>query len=321
MRGPGGRVASRLGNDGAACQPAAMKVAVAGASGFIGSAVARRLAAGGHEVVRLVRRPAERADEVAWHPSSCEVEQWERLEGVAAVVNLGGANLAAGRWTPERKEEIQRSRVECTRTLVAVMAHMNHHPRAFVCASAVGYYGDRGEEELTEASGRGQGFLADLCHAWEEEARIAESVGIRPVMLRMGLVLGPGGGVLTRMLPAFRCGVGGHLGDGRQWMSWIGLEDLTEAVVWVLDQPQLSGPVNAVAPAGVRNAEFAAKLGHVLGRPAVMAVPAVMLRALFGEMADEALLASTRVRPARLHEAGFHFRQTDLEGVLRRAVE
>jgi len=297
-----------------------MKVAVAGASGFIGSALVRRLEADGHRVVRLVRRTAERPDEVAWHPSSSEIEQWDRLEGVEAIVNLTGANLAAGRWTDERREELRRSRIEGTRTLVAVVAHMNHHPRAFVCASAVGFYGDRGEEELSEASGAGQGFLADLCHAWEEEARIAESVGVRTVLLRMGLVLGPGGGVLAKMLPAFRAGVGGRLGSGRQWVSWIALEDLLAVIGHVLADGRLAGPVNAVAPGPVRNVEFADTLGGVLGRPALLPVPAVMLRTLFGSMADEALLASARVRPQRLLEAGFAFRHADLAGALRAAL-
>ena len=297
-----------------------MKVAVAGASGFIGSALARRLEAEGHAVVRLVRRTAERPDEVAWHPSSSEIEQWERLEGVEAFVNLTGANLAAGRWTDARREEIRRSRIEGTRTLVAVMAHMNHHPRVFVCASAVGYYGDRGEEELAEGSGPGRGFLAELCHAWEEEARVAAAVGIRSVMLRMGLVLGPGGGALARMLPAFRAGVGGRLGGGRQWVSWIAREDLLSVIARALGDGRLDGPVNAVAPAPVRNAEFADTLAAVLGRAAVLPVPAIMLRTLFGKMADEALLASARVLPRRLHDAGFEFKYAELAGALRAAV-
>ena len=297
-----------------------MKVAVAGASGFIGRALVRRLDADGHTVVRLVRRPAEQTDEVAWHPSSSEVEQWERLEGVDAFVNLTGANLAGGRWTDERREELRRSRLEGTRTLVAVMAHMNHHPRTFVCASAVGFYGDRGDEELGEGSAAGQGFLADLCHAWEEEARIAETVGIRTVSLRMGLVLGPGGGVLAKMVPVFRAGVGGRFGSGRQWVSWIALEDLLAAIGQTLADARLAGPVNAVAPGAVRNVEFAEALAGVLGRPALLPVPALMLRTLFGSMADEALLASARVRPRRLLEAGFVFRHTDLPGALRAAV-
>ncbi len=294
-----------------------MKLAVAGASGFVGSALVRRLKAEGHVVLRLVRRPVEQPDEIRWHPSSSEVEHWEMLEGIEGVVNLAGSNLAAGRWTRRRKEEILRSRVECTRTLVAVMAHMNHKPRVFVSASAVGFYGHRGEEELTEASGHGEGFLAGVCRDWEEEARIAESVGIRTVLLRTGLVLGAGGGVLAKLLPVFRAGVGGHLGNGRQWISWVALDDLVRVIWRGLSDERLAGPVNAVAPKAARNAEFTVALARALGRPRFAPVPAFVLRALFSEMADEMLLASTRVRPQRLLEGGFHFEHPEVEGALR----
>ena len=293
-----------------------MKLAVAGASGFVGSALVRRLKAEGHVVLRLVRRPVEQPDEIRWHPASSEVEQWEMLEGIEGVVNLAGSNLAAGRWTRRRKEEILRSRVESTRTLVAVMAHMNHKPRVFLSASAVGFYGHRGEEELTEASGHGEGFLAGVCRDWEEEARIAECVGIRTVLLRTGLVLGAGGGVLAKLLPVFRAGVGGHLGNGRQWISWIALEDLMSVIWRALSDEHLAGPVNAVAPKATRNAEFTVALAHALNRPRFAAVPAFVLRAIFAEMAEEMLLASTRARPQRLLEIGFHFEYPEIEGAL-----
>jgi uncharacterized protein (TIGR01777 family) len=285
-----------------------MKLAVAGASGFVGSALVRRLKEEGHVVMRLVRQPAEQPDEILWHPSSCEVERWELLEG---------SNLAAGRWTRGRKDEILRSRVESTRTLVAVMAHMNHKPRAFVSASAVGYYGPRGEEELTEASGHGEGFLASVCREWEEQARIAESVGIRTVLLRLGMTLGAGGGVLAKLLPVFRAGLGGRLGDGRQWISWIALDDVIGVIWRSLSDEHLAGPVNAVAPTAARNAEFTAALAHALGRRTFAPVPAFVLRAFRPGMADEVLLASTRVRPQRLLEAGFKFKHPELEGALR----
>jgi hypothetical protein len=296
-----------------------MKVAVAGASGFVGSALVRRLQAEGHVVRRFVRRPAVEPDEIAWHPASGEVEQRELLEGIDGVVNLAGSNLAAGRWTEARKEELVRSRVESTRALVAVMARLNHKPRVFVSASAVGYYGHRGEEELTEASRAGGGFLPDLCHAWEEEARIAESVGIRTAILRLGLVLGSGG-VLAKLLPVFRAGFGGQLGDGRQWMSWIALDDLLGALLRGLTDARLSGPINAVAPAAARNAEFTQALARAVGHHTFASVPAFVLRAIFQEMADEMLLASTRVRPQRLLEAGFSFAHPELDGALRAAL-
>ena len=297
-----------------------MKLAVAGASGFIGRALVRRLEVDGHRVLRFVRRPVEHPDEVTWHPSAGEVEQWELLEETEGVVNLAGSNLAAGRWTEKRKEEILRSRVESTRTLVAVMAHMNHKPRVFVCASAVGYYGHRGDEELTEASSAGQGFLAGVCHAWEEEARIAETVGIRALTLRLGLVLGPGGGALAKLRPVFRAGFGGRLGDGRQWMSWIALDDLVATILRGLSDERWSGAFNAVAPGAVRNAEFTAALARAVGRHARMHLPAIVLRVLLGEMAVETLLASTRVRPQRLLDAGFSFAQPALDGALRAAL-
>ena len=301
------------------CHSAGMKLAVAGASGFVGSALVRRLQAEGHIVRRFVRRPAAAPDEIAWHPASGEVEQRELLEGIEGFVNLAGSNLADGRWTEARKEEIVRSRVESTRALVAVMAHLNHKPKVFVSASAVGYYGHRGEEELTEASRPGAGFLPDLCHVWEEEARIAESAGIRTAILRLGLVLGPGG-VLAKLRPTFRAGFGGQLGNGQQWMSWIALEDLVAVILLGLTDTRLSGPVNAVAPGAVRNAEFTRALAHALGHHTFAPVPAFVLRVMFQEMADEMLLASTRVRPQRLLEAGFSFAHPALEGALRVAL-
>jgi hypothetical protein len=293
-----------------------MKFAVAGASGFIGNALVRELEAGGHEVLRLVRRPVERRSEVEWHPASSDVEPRNALEGLDGIVNFGGSNLAAGRWTAARKGEILQSRIVSTRTLVSVMSRLNHRPPVFVCASAVGYYGNRADEWLTEGSGRGEGFLADVCHAWEEEARIAESAGIRTVMLRVGMVLGRRGGALARMVPVFRAGCGGPLGDGRQWVSWISLVDLVGAVRQVLLDPALAGPVNAVAPNPVRNAEFSEALARALGRRSFVRVPAFVLRAIFREMADEMLLASARVGPQRLVDAGFRFAHPDIAEAL-----
>ena len=298
-----------------------MKFAVAGASGFIGSALGLRLEAEGHEVLRLVRRPVERPGEIEWHPASCDVEQRQALEGLDGIVNFGGSNLGAGRWTARRKDEILRSRVESTRTLVAMMTRLNHRPAVFVCSSAVGFYGDRAEEELTEQSSPGQGFLAEVCRAWEEEARIAEIVGIRTVMLRLGMVLGRGGGALARLAPIFRAGCGGPLGAGRQWVSWIALDDVVGAIVHVLKLRDLTGPVNAVAPNPVRNAEFSEALARALGRRTLAAVPAFLLRAIYQEMADEMLLASTRVRPQRLIDSGFPFAHPELGGAFHAVFE
>jgi uncharacterized protein len=295
---------------------ATMKFAVTGTSGFIGKALVRRLEADGHEVICLVRRPAELPNEVEWHPLSLDLEQRQRLEHLDGIVNLAGSNLA-GRWTTERKDDILRSRIEGTRAIVAVMTHLNHRPRTLVNASAVGYYGDREDEELTEASGPGKGFLAEVCHAWEEEAKIAGSVGIRSVMLRFGLVLGRSGGVLARLIPVYHAGFGAPLGNGQQWVSWITLDDVLGAILHALREANLTGPVNAVAPTPVRNGEFCEALAHALGRRTFTAVPAFALRAIFSEMADEMLLASTRVRPQRLLESGFRFVHPELTGALR----
>lgn len=296
-----------------------MKIAVAGASGFIGGALVPFLTTRGHVVHRLVRRPAAGAAEIAWNPSSGEVE-WEKLDGVETIINLAGANLSQGRWTRERKEEILRSRVESTRTLVAIMTRMNHRPRVFVSASAVGYYGNRGEEEVTESSAAGEGFLAGVCRAWEDEARGAEVVGIRTVLLRTGLVLGRGGGALAKMLPLFQAGLGGRLGNGRQWMSWIALGDLVRVALLVLDVAHLNGPLNAVAPHPIRNSEFTRALARAVGRWTFAPMPAPALRALFGEMADEVLLASVQATPRKLLAEHFNYSHPLIEGALRAAV-
>lgn len=298
-----------------------MRYAVSGASGFIGDALARRLEAEGHTVIRLVRRPAEKPDEVEWQRLLVDREQRERLGNLDGVVNLAGSNLAAGRWTARRKEAILRSRVESTRALVGVMSRLPHPPPVLVNASAVGYYGDRGEEELTEESGKGAGFLAEACRAWEEEAETAGRFGIRTVMVRFGMVIGSGGGVFARMAPLFRAGFGGALGDGQQWASWIALDDAVDATFRVLCEPEFTGPVNAVAPNPVRNGEFSEILAGALGRRTFARVPAWVLRTVFGEMADEMLLASLRVRPQRLLKGKFRFAHPDLEATLRAVVE
>jgi hypothetical protein len=236
------------------------------------------------------------------------------------VVHLAGATIGA-RWTDRRRAEIRASRVDATRALVAELARLPRPPRVLVSASAVGYYGDRGNEELAEDSAPGSGFLADLAVEWEEQARRAEALGVRVVLLRMGIVLGRGGGVLSRLVPLYRLGLGGAPGNGRQWWSWIALDDLLALMRRALIDDALRGPLNAVSPAPARAGEFARALGRVLHRPALAPAPAAMLRLAFGAMADEVLLASQRARPARLLELGFEFRHGALESALRAARE
>jgi uncharacterized protein (TIGR01777 family) len=235
------------------------------------------------------------------------------IDGADAVVHLAGAPIAV-RWTARRKREVLESRVQGTRRIVEAIARQERAPRVLVCASAIGFYGDRGNEELTEESGPGSDFLAQVVREWEDAARAAR---VRSVQLRFGIVLSPHGGALAKMPPAFRMWVGGRLGSGAQWMSWIGLHDLVRAIRFAIDSDELSGPVNTVAPQPVTNAEFTATLGRVLRRPAVMPIPAMALRALFGEMAGLTMLASQRVKPARLERAGFRFEYAALEGALR----
>lgn len=293
-----------------------MKIAIAGASGLVGGALMPALRAAGHDVFRLVRRASAAPDEIAWNPAAGELDA-TRLTGVETVINLAGENVGAGRWTARRRELILRSRVEATRTLVSAMGHTSRRPAVLLNASAVGFYGDRGDEVLTEASAAGQGFLPEVCCAWEREANAAVAHGVRVACLRFGVVISAQGGALAKMLPLFRLGLGGRLGSGRQWMSWIGIDDAVGVILHALRDPRCAGPINIVAPGPVTNAEFTAVFGRVLRRPAVLPVPAWALRLALGQMADGALLASNRAVPERLLETGFQFRQATLEGALR----
>jgi uncharacterized protein (TIGR01777 family) len=240
-----------------------------------------------------------------------------RFDGVDAVVHLAGENIAAGRWTSARKAEIRQSRVEGTRRLCEALARLAQPPRVFVSASAIGFYGDRGAQTLTEESGAGSGFLPDVCREWEAATEPASQAGIRVVNLRFGMVLSPAGGALQKMLPPFKLGLGGRIGSGAQFMSWIAIDDAVGAIHQALSAESLRGPVNAVAPTPVTNAEFARTLARILRRPAFMPVPQFAARLAFGEMADALLLASARVMPVRLQESGYHFRFPELEGALR----
>lgn len=292
-----------------------MRILVSGATGVIGSAVCRELGARGHQIVRLTRFLAHaEAPAVEWQPAAGRLEAGA-LEGVEAVVHLAGEPIAEGRWTDAKKARILESRKSGTRLLATTLAALPVPPRVLVSASAVGIYGDRGDEVLTEESPPGEGFLAEVCRVWEGETEPASHAGIRVVHLRIGLVLGPAG-LLARMAPTFRFGLGGRLGDGRQWMSWIHQDDVVGAVRHALETERLAGPVNAVGPAPVTNRAFTKALASVLHRPAVLPVPAFALRTALGDLADEAVLASQRVLPARLEATGYVFRHPELEPAL-----
>jgi len=298
-----------------------MKVLVTGSSGFIGSAVVRALRQSGHRVVRLVRsRPAAGSSDGFWDPTAGVVEIGG-LDGVEGVVHLAGEGTASGPWTAARKARIRESRVGGTRLIARTAASLEPRPSVMVCASAIGYYGDRGAEALTEDSPPGAGFLPETGVAWEAAAQPAVDAGIRVANLRFGLVIGPGGGFLGRILPVFRLGLGARLGDGSQFMSWVALEDAVGAVLHVLGTDALAGPVNVTSPNPVTNREFTETLGRVLGRPTVLTMPRFLLQLAPGNMADEALLASARVLPARLLTSGYTFRIPELEHALRHALE
>ena len=294
-----------------------LRVLVTGARGLVGRALVPVLRARGHSVAVLTRHAAG-PGEIPWDPARGALEA-AALEGFGAVVHLAGEPIGA-RWTAARRFSILESRSGGTRLLATTLARLEGPPRVLISASAVGWYGDRGEEALDETSPPGTGFLSEVCRAWEEAAVPASAAGIRVVHPRIAMVLASRGGALERMLPPFRLGLGGPLGGGRAWWSWIALDDLLSVLLRLLEDERLSGPVNAVAPGVARNGDFARTLGRVIGRPALLPVPAFALRALLGEMAGGALLASARVSPARLTAAGHVFRFPDLEGALRQAL-
>jgi uncharacterized protein (TIGR01777 family) len=295
-----------------------MRVLVSGASGLIGSALVTALLAEGHAVGRLVRKERGQAGpgDVAWDIGTGWIDA-EALASWDAVVNLAGYGVAQRRWTAAVKERIRKSRVDGTRLLANALAAAARPPRVLVQASAVGYYGDRGDAILTEASGPGSGFLSETCVAWELAASPAAARGVRVVLPRFGVVLSARGGALAKMLPPFRIGVAGRIGSGRQYMPWLALDDAVAVVRHALATDALSGPVNAVAPEQVTNEGFTRALGRVLHRPTFLAMPAFAARLAFGQMADEALLASLRVAPGRLVAGGFRFRHPALEPALR----
>jgi len=297
-----------------------MKILVAGSTGLIGSALVPFLTDQGHDVIRLVRRtPSPSEAEIQWDPAADTVDK-SSLEGIEAVVHLAGEGIATGRWTAKKKARIRDSRVHGTRFLCESIAGMAQPPKVLVCASAIGYYGDRGDEVLREESPAGSGFLADVCREWEKATEPASQRGIRVVNLRIGVVLSPKGGALAKMLTPFKMGVGGKLGNGKQYMSWIALDDIVGAIGHALTIDTLQGAVNGVAPHPVTNTEFTKTLGRVLSRPTICPMPKFAVRLLFGEMGDALLLASNRVEPARLQAASYEFRYPNLEGALRHLV-
>lgn len=310
------RTADDLTRHRAAGLDAPQRIAVTGASGLVGRHLVAFLRAGGHHVFAVVRHQPTSNDDIFWAPESGQIDA-SALEGMDAVVHLAGVAIANGQWTDSRQRAIRQSRVEGTSLLARTLAALKQPPRVLISTSAVGYYGDAGAEPLTEDSPRGAGFLAEVCQAWEAAAEPAAQAGIRVVHPRFGLVMAGSGGVLRRLLPIFRLGAGGRLGNGRQYFSWIALDDLLAILLESIANERLHGPVNAVAPQEVTNRTFTETLGHVLHRPAVLPVPAPALRLALGQMADELLLASQRVTPARLEAVGFQFSFPTLEETLR----
>jgi uncharacterized protein len=292
-----------------------MKVLVSGSHGLVGRAFIKSLLNRGDTVSRLVRAAPSGSNDIEWYPNQDQIDAG-RLNGFDAVVHLAGENIASGRWSPEKKARIRESRIKGTQLLSGALAQTSQPPRVFVSASAIGFYGNRGDEVLTEQSAAGNDFLAGVCKEWEQAAESAAEKGIRLVKARFGIILDKDGGALAKMLPPFRMGIGGRIGDGKQWMSWIALADVVGALEFVIENQALSGPVNFVAPNPVTNATFTSALGRILGRPTFLPVPAFGARLAFGEMADALLLSSQRVEPKRLNDTAFRFRYSNLNDAL-----
>jgi uncharacterized protein (TIGR01777 family) len=297
------------------------KILISGASGMLGSALRDALTSRGLPILQLVRRPSTQPSALQWNPSANPaIPDPDALENISAAIHLSGSNVAAHRWTPAYKREIADSRIQSTRALANALANLRNPPQTLLVASASGIYGNRDDQLLDESSAPGTGFLAQVCQEWEAAAQPAVQAGIRVVHLRFGVVLGPGHGALGKMLPIFRLGLGGPLGSGRQWMSWISLQDAVSAILFLIDTPSISGPVNLTAPSPITNAQFTRALAHAVHRPAIFRAPAFALRMALGEMADEGLLASARVYPSRLTSAGFKFSQPTIAQALDSAL-
>ncbi|HUQ72149.1 MAG TPA: TIGR01777 family oxidoreductase [Planctomycetaceae bacterium] len=296
-----------------------MKVLITGATGLVGKSLIPLLTTSGHETYRLVRTAPSGPNDIPWNPDQGEIRA-APLEGLDAVVHLAGENIAGARWSAAVKRRLRDSRIQTTKLLCETLAGLTNKPKTLVCASAIGYYGDRGSAELTEASPAGEGFLADLCRDWEASCEPARQAGIRVVNLRIGVVLSPQGGALSKMLLPFQLGGGGVLGSGSQYWSWIAIDDLVGAIHHCLLRDDVVGPVNATAPEPATNREFTKTLGAVLHRPTILPMPAFAARLALGEMADALLLSSARVLPRRLMETGYEFRCPTLESALKHVL-
>jgi len=288
---------------------------------MVGSALRQALAANNRPILQLVRRTAASPAEIQWNPGADPaIADPEALENISAAIHLSGSSLADHRWTPAFKREIAESRIQSTRALAGTLAQLRNPPQTLLLASATGIYGNRHDQLLDDSSAPGSGFLADICRQWEAAAEPAVQAGIRVIHLRFGVVIGRGHGALAKMLPIFRLGLGGPLGSGQQWMSWISLHDAVSAILFLLETPSLAGPVNLTAPSPVTNAKFTRVLARALHRPAIMPVPAFALRLAFGEMADEALLAGVRAYPSKLTSAHFKYIHPTLDSALAAAL-
>jgi uncharacterized protein len=296
-----------------------MKILISGSHGLVGTAFIKALEPEGHEVFRLVRHAPGSKSEIEWSPDRYSIAL-ARLEGFDAVVHLAGESIAEGRWTEEKKKKIRESRVRGTKLLSDALANLSTPPKTLISASAIGYYGNRGDEILTEESAPGDDFLANVCIEWEQATALAAEKGIRVVNTRFGIILAANGGALAKMLPPFRMGIGGKIGSGKQWMSWIALDDVIGGIKFALTNEALRGPVNFVAPNPVRNSEFTKALGKALSRPTLFPIPAFGVRLAFGEMADALLLSSQRVEPRKLETSNYQFQYPNLDSALRHVL-